>query len=734
MKLSNQLSCTLAAALLLAALLPNPAKADAEVDRMIRMQKNCDSGIGDSKSRADTFKDYLKKPALGFKESAANKQTYNDALTSYNTYKKGGFKDDARTPGYSQDRYEACSGAADGFKQYYTDMDIDNAEAYRKWQASQTTLTPAQAKIKTALDACIVKLAALQASNNKLRDDSKAFFGAITDRMLKAWKPVDDKINGFKTYATTYTDANLLTCQTIAADTSVAAAYTTEANLKSQQGRSDAAKDKADADAKQAKADQASKDAEAKIKAGYAAQQKAIADQAAADNAKLPACLKDVKDRRDAIGARFSAVSKSSIFTEADFKMWNSLTSQVDPGTKNMLQSKATTLQNCESGKGDYAALEKFVAGLEAKNAVVVQAAAEKAKAAADQAAARKAVADQGKLVASLVASVPPRAVACAKDGQQCQGTGNWAGYYGANGKFAPISGSGSFTCLPGTFGIPDPFPGAEKTCYVIDLVASAPQGTEPCATDSNNCQASGNWTGVYGVPGKYVQISGSGAFTCLSNTFGVPDPAPGVLKTCHVSAGAIVKAPAAAATTGSAFVTSIPADATACATDGKTCTRSGSWTGVYGVNGKYVKISGSNSFVCLPGNLKVDDPVPGVLKTCYVTATATAPAPTPPAGPSALKALVDRCSASLEAATRPIKCPLSTKDPNYRSCISSRDATGGTAFAQCMNSDGRGKCVLIEMGVPRAGKAGQSERYGALLKCGYSSREVDDLGGWVTN
>jgi hypothetical protein len=60
-----------------------------------------------------------------------------------------------------------------------------------------------------------------------------------------------------------------------------------------------------------------------------------------------------------------------------------------------------------------------------------------------------------------------------------------------------------------------------------------------------------------------------------------------------------------------------------------------GSWTGVYGANGKFAKISGSGSFTCLPKNLGIEDPAPRVAKTCYLTsgtmassATATRAAP----------------------------------------------------------------------------------------------------------
>ena len=67
------------------------------------------------------------------------------------------------------------------------------------------------------------------------------------------------------------------------------------------------------------------------------------------------------------------------------------------------------------------------------------------------------------------------------------------------------------------------------------------------CAADGKICNAVGDWTGVYGVTGKYVAISGNGPFTCLPKGFvkfpsatspkdtGVDDPASGVVKSCYI-------------------------------------------------------------------------------------------------------------------------------------------------------------------------------------------------------
>ena len=212
---------------------------------------------------------------------------------------------------------------------------------------------------------------------------------------------------------------------------------------------------------------------------------------------------------------------------------------------------------------------------------------------------------------------------ACTKDGGQCNITGNWQGYYGANQTFVPIKGTGSFTCLPKNLGVADPLPGIQKTCYInaeaklgSGFVDVLPTNAASCAVDGKTCSRNGQWQGLYGANGKFALISGSGSFVCLPSTFGIADPVPGVQKTCYITK--------AEATSGNSTVSSIDASFTACAVDGGNCAQNGQWTGYYGANNKFVQISGSTSFICLPNTFGIADPVPGVKKTCYVKAVAT--------------------------------------------------------------------------------------------------------------
>lgn len=193
----------------------------------------------------------------------------------------------------------------------------------------------------------------------------------------------------------------------------------------------------------------------------------------------------------------------------------------------------------------------------------------------------------------------------------------------------------------------------------------AVPPGFTFCANDNAVCRVPAGATVyvVWGADTRYATAVGQGDFTCLPKGWGrqgmprdlgVNDPASGVAKKCYIkteggSAPAPTPAPTAAPAPASApasapapaqAATGIPAGAAACVTDGGTCRRSGAWTGVYGVNGRFVNIAGSGDFVCLPDRLRVADPAPGVQKTCYVTGgsattAAPAPAPTPATAPT---------------------------------------------------------------------------------------------------
>jgi alpha-L-rhamnosidase len=95
---------------------------------------------------------------------------------------------------------------------------------------------------------------------------------------------------------------------------------------------------------------------------------------------------------------------------------------------------------------------------------------------------------------------------------------------------------SGSFTCLPSTFGVADPAPNVQKSC---ELVGSVPPSTATvCAVDYGTCTIPAKTTDTvwYGAGSVWdVFPSRTGSFTCLPATFGVADPVPNVQKSCEL-------------------------------------------------------------------------------------------------------------------------------------------------------------------------------------------------------
>jgi hypothetical protein len=138
------------------------------------------------------------------------------------------------------------------------------------------------------------------------------------------------------------------------------------------------------------------------------------------------------------------------------------------------------------------------------------------------------------------------------------------------------------------------------------------------------------------------------------------PAPAPVAAKP---AAPAPAPAPVAAKPADPNIVTAVPQGARNCATDSKKCLVAGTWTGVYGANGKFAKISGSGDFVCLPSTFKIADPVPGVLKTCWVIGAAPAPAAKAPAAPAQPKMIALPLSCKGSLMDKPVKTFTSTAD-----------------------------------------------------------------------
>ncbi len=204
----------------------------------------------------------------------------------------------------------------------------------------------------------------------------------------------------------------------------------------------------------------------------------------------------------------------------------------------------------------------------------------------------------------------PLGATFCAYDYGTCTVPANTTAtvWYGAGAVWDVFPArSGSFVCLPSTFGVADPVPNVQKSCM---LVGSVPPTTATvCAVDYGTCTIPANtmatvWYGAGTVWDQFPYQSGS--FTCLPATFGVADPVPGVQKSCELVAS------------------TPPATATLCAYDYGTCTIPAKTTATvwYGAGAVWdVFPSRSGSFTCLPATFGVADPVPNVKKSCELAA-----------------------------------------------------------------------------------------------------------------
>ncbi|OGB22804.1 MAG: hypothetical protein A3I66_12910 [Burkholderiales bacterium RIFCSPLOWO2_02_FULL_57_36] len=161
--------------------------------------------------------------------------------------------------------------------------------------------------------------------------------------------------------------------------------------------------------------------------------------------------------------------------------------------------------------------------------------------------------------------------------------------------------------------------------------VSNPPPAPEPtdgwanCASEGGTCSFSGTKQVRYGANGLYAFRTVTGPVQCTNSVFG--DPVPGVTKAC---------AYAATATTGPAPApTPAPTETwTDCASEGGTCSFSGTRQVRYGANGTYAYRTLTGPVQCT--NSVFGDPVYGVAKTCaYSDTTTTTPEPAPAPSPA---------------------------------------------------------------------------------------------------
>jgi len=124
------------------------------------------------------------------------------------------------------------------------------------------------------------------------------------------------------------------------------------------------------------------------------------------------------------------------------------------------------------------------------------------------------------------------------------------------------------------------------------------PAGFTWCATENGTCSSSSGTSVIAFGAGQYLYKTVTGSAGCTSSAF-VGDPAPGVLKACYI-------APSGG-----------PSGYTACAGENGTCSFSGTEMVAYGSNGGFNYQLASSGIAC--SNSTFGDPMPGVVKSCYL-------------------------------------------------------------------------------------------------------------------
>ena len=120
------------------------------------------------------------------------------------------------------------------------------------------------------------------------------------------------------------------------------------------------------------------------------------------------------------------------------------------------------------------------------------------------------------------------------------------------------------------------------------------PAGAVECAKESERCNFSGTGDVSYGAGDKWITKTATDGINCGVAAFG-KDPAPNVLKTCK-----------------------IVTVATKCADEGAPCIFTGTRTIRYGANGIWAEKTATGAIFCGVAGFG-RDPVPNVLKQCYI-------------------------------------------------------------------------------------------------------------------
>jgi hypothetical protein len=195
---------------------------------------------------------------------------------------------------------------------------------------------------------------------------------------------------------------------------------------------------------------------------------------------------------------------------------------------------------------------------------------------------------------------VPAGFTRCAGESERCAFTGTRVAVYGsgtAAGGYRYRTATNGIDCGIVAFG-GDPTVGVLKSCYVAPT--GGPSGYASCATEGGSCMVNGPATIAYGAAGSFTyRLLGNGVTACTNSAFGT-DPIYGVVKGCYV------------APTGG------PPGWTSCADEHATCAPGTPRTVVYGARGAFYARWQTGPVSCDSANFG-GDPIPGVVKACYL-------------------------------------------------------------------------------------------------------------------
>ena len=184
----------------------------------------------------------------------------------------------------------------------------------------------------------------------------------------------------------------------------------------------------------------------------------------------------------------------------------------------------------------------------------------------------------------ALANNLPANLTFCSNEWETCSASGLQTTRFGVDGGYYYRTTNGPFSCTNDIFG--DPAPGAAKSCEVGDVISYL------CSDENSNCYFDGVKYVTYGGGGGSTAKLALSGIECSNGVFG--DPSSGEFKSCTYRDPVW----------------------TPCATEGGTCTLSGTNFVRFGYGDKYRYWQQTGSFPC---NNSGGDPAVGFTKVCEV-------------------------------------------------------------------------------------------------------------------